>query len=101
MKSVQARAESTETRGPEERPVDRLGITPTLASWLLVACTFLVFGNSILVNGFAYDDNTHILKNQLIRDIKNVPTILLTETWFWRYQQDKDPDKQSGPTTPY
>src|SRR5262245_42485594 len=99
--SVQAREKSKEIESAESRPVEKLSVTPALASWLLVAATFLVFGNSILVNGFVYDDNTHILKNQLIRDIKNIPTLLTTETWFWRYQQDKDPDKQPGPTTPY
>jgi tetratricopeptide (TPR) repeat protein len=68
---------------------------------LVLTFTFVVFANSILVNSFAYDDNTHILKNQLIRDVRNIPTLLKTETWFWRYQQDKDPNKQAGPTTPY
>ncbi|HEU4391349.1 MAG TPA: hypothetical protein VFV34_26355 [Blastocatellia bacterium] len=80
---------------------DRQGVERSLVLGLLLVLTFLVFANSIFVNGFAYDDNTHILRNELIRDVRNIPTLLTTETWFWRYKQDKDPNKQAGPTTPY
>ena len=82
-------------------PSDKQSVERGLLLGLLLGLTFLFFANTIVVNGFAYDDNTHILKNELIRDVRNIPTLLTTETWFWRYKQDKDPNKQQGPTTPY
>lgn len=67
---------------------------------LILSVTFLAFANSIF-NGFAYDDTTQILQNQLIRSWSNLPAALTKEVWFWRVLQDKDPNKQMGPTTPY
>jgi len=67
---------------------------------LILVVTFLAFSNS-LSNGFAYDDTTQILANQFIRELKNIPRALVTETWFWRVEQDQDPNKQEKPTTPY
>jgi len=67
---------------------------------LILGVTFLAFSNS-LSNGFAYDDTTQILGNQFIRDLKNIPKALVTETWYWRVQQDQDPNKQEKPSTPY
>ena len=72
-------------------------------NWILsiiLSATFLAFANSIF-NGFAYDDTTQILQNQLIRSWSNLPAALTKEVWFWRVLQDKDPNKQMGPTTPY
>lgn len=66
----------------------------------ILAITFAAFANT-LRNGFAYDDTTQILQNELIRDWSNLPAALTKEVWFWRVQQDKDPTKQDGPTTPY
>ena len=66
----------------------------------ILAVTFLVFCNS-LGNGFAYDDRTQILQNEVIRSFSNLPTALTKEVWFWRVLQDEDPAKQAGPTTPY
>jgi tetratricopeptide (TPR) repeat protein len=67
---------------------------------IILSVTFLAFSNSIF-NGFAYDDTTQILQNQLIRSWSNLPDALTKEVWFWRVLQDKDPNKQLGPTTPY
>ena len=67
---------------------------------LILVVTFLAFSNS-LSNGFAYDDTTQILGNQFIRELNNIPKALVTETWFWRVEQDQDPNKQEKPTTPY
>lgn len=72
-------------------------------SWvigLILGVTFLAFSNS-LSNGFAYDDTTQILDNQFIRELSNLPKALVTETWYWRVQQDKDPNKQEKPSSPY
>ncbi len=76
---------------------------PLSRNWivgLILGVTFLAFSNSIL-NGFAYDDTTQILENQFIRDLRNLPKALVTETWYWRVQQDQDPNKQDKPSTPY
>ncbi|MEK6287927.1 MAG: hypothetical protein AABO57_19580 [Acidobacteriota bacterium] len=67
---------------------------------LILGVTFLAFSNSIL-NGFAYDDTTQILNNPFIRDLGNVPKALVTEAWYWRSQQDQDPNQQDKPSTPY
>ncbi len=67
---------------------------------LILAATFLAFANSIS-HGFAYDDTTQILQNEVIRSFSNLPTALTKEVWFWRVIQDRDPNKESGPTTPY
>ena len=68
---------------------------------LILGFTFLGFANSIFNNQFAYDDQTQILGNELIRDFTNLPTAFTKEVWFFRYLQDQDPNKQAGPTTPY
>jgi tetratricopeptide (TPR) repeat protein len=67
---------------------------------LILGVTFLAFANT-LANGFAYDDTTQILRNEEIRSFANLPTALTKEVWFWRVVQDKDPNKEAGPTTPY
>ncbi|MFL6214748.1 MAG: hypothetical protein ACJ74J_12760 [Blastocatellia bacterium] len=67
---------------------------------LILAATFLTFANT-LANGFAYDDTTQILGNLEIRSFANLPLALTKEVWFWRVAQDKDPNKEAGPTTPY
>jgi tetratricopeptide (TPR) repeat protein len=75
----------------------------SLRNWiigLILGVTFLAFVNT-LGNGFAYDDDSQILKNQLIRSWSNIPTAMVTEVWFFRVQQDTDPNKDLGPTTPY
>src|SRR5437867_1100179 len=72
-------------------------------NWILgviLGLTFLGFSNCIR-NGFAYDDDTQILRNTFIRDLGNLPKALVTETWYWRVQQDQDPNKQEKPSTPY
>jgi len=67
---------------------------------LILGLTFLAFSNFI-AHGWAYDDTTQILENTFIRDLGNLPKALVTETWYWRVQQDQDPNKQEKPTTPY
>jgi tetratricopeptide (TPR) repeat protein len=66
----------------------------------LLAATFVPFLTA-LGNDFAYDDRTQILQNEFIRSIANVPKALVTEAWFWRQQQDKDPNRDNKATTPY
>lgn len=68
--------------------------------WLVLGITFFAFANS-LTNGFAYDDTTQILENKFIRDLRNLPKALVTETWYWRVQQDQDPSTQDKASTPY
>jgi tetratricopeptide (TPR) repeat protein len=68
---------------------------------LILAITFLGFANSIN-NLFAYDDQTQILGNELIRDFSNFSTAFTKEVWFFRALQDRDPNQQENrPTTPY
>src|SRR5260370_37444855 len=89
-------------RGKGQQPAEPPGVDRS-RHWIIaaiLAVTFFAFLNSAW-NGFAYDDNTQILKNKFILDFHNLPKALVTEAWFWRVQQDKDPEKQDGPTTPY
>ena len=67
---------------------------------IILCLTFLAFSNT-LFNGFAYDDREQILQNQLIRSFSNIPTAFKTDVWFFRVQQDQDPGKDLGPSTPY
>src|SRR5947207_6535911 len=67
---------------------------------LILGVSVLAFCNT-LQNGFAYDDTTQILNNTFIRDLHNVPKALVTEAWYWRAQEDRDPNKQDKPTTSY
>ncbi len=67
---------------------------------LLMGVTFVAFANT-LNNGFVYDDTTQILKNEFIRDLRNLPKALVTEVWFWRAELNQDPNAQVEPTTPY
>jgi tetratricopeptide (TPR) repeat protein len=67
---------------------------------LILGLTFLGFSNCI-TNGFAYDDTTQILSNPFIRDLGNIPKAMVTEAWYWRAQQDQDPNEQKKPSTPY
>ncbi|MFP5264538.1 MAG: tetratricopeptide repeat protein [Blastocatellia bacterium] len=67
---------------------------------LILAAAFVGFANTI-DNGFAYDDTTQILGNETIRSFSNIPLAFTKEVWFWRVLQDKDPNKEYGPTTPY
>lgn len=83
-----------------ERSAERLISAHGWLIGLILGVTFLAFANT-LFNGFAYDDRTQILQNDFIKDIRNAPKALVTETWFWRVQQDKDPNKEDKPSTPY
>ena len=67
---------------------------------LILVVTFLAFANTVS-NGFVYDDTTQILQNESIRSFSNIPLVITKESWFWRVVQDKDPNKEAGPTTPY
>ncbi len=67
---------------------------------VILGVTFFAFSNSIL-NGFAYDDTTQILNNTFIRDLGNIPKAMVTEAWYWRAQEDKDPNEQDKPSTSY
>lgn len=67
---------------------------------LVLGVTFFAYANT-LFNDFAYDDQTQILKNDFIKDLRNAPKAMVTEAWYWRAQQDKDPSEQDKPSTPY
>jgi tetratricopeptide (TPR) repeat protein len=67
---------------------------------LILLATFLAFANTVN-HGFAYDDTTQILQNETIRSFSNISTAFTKEVWFWRQMQDKDPNAEAGPTTPY
>ena len=82
------------------RPSPQLQASHKWILGLVLTVTFLAFANSIF-NGFAYDDDTQILNNQIIRSFANFPSALTKEVWFWRVAQDKDPNKDAGPSTPY
>jgi protein O-mannosyl-transferase len=90
------------TRKPvvSETAVTKPAISQNWIIGLILGLTFLAFANSI-ENGFAYDDRTQILQNESIRSFSNIPLVLTRESWFWRVLQDKDPNKEEGPTTPY
>jgi tetratricopeptide (TPR) repeat protein len=91
-------------RARENKTEPSISPSPRIPSawiiWPILSVTFLVFSNSLL-NGFAYDDTTQILRNEFIRDLRNAPKALVTETWYWRAQQDKDPNQEDKPSTPY
>jgi tetratricopeptide (TPR) repeat protein len=81
-------------------PVKDVETTRQWVIALILGLTFLAFSNT-LFHGFAYDDQTQILENKFIHSFSNIPTAFTTEVWFWRVLQDKDPNKETGPTTPY
>jgi tetratricopeptide (TPR) repeat protein len=80
--------------------VKDIGTTRQWVIALILGLTFLAFSNT-LFHGFAYDDQTQLLGNKFIHSFSNIPTAFTTEVWFWRVLQDKDPNKEEGPTTPY
>lgn len=94
------RKKRTRQKQVERRSTSALSVPRNWILGLILAFTFLTFGNT-LFNGFAYDDQTFILQNQLVRSLSNIPTVLTKELWFYRVLQDKDPNKDTGPTTPY
>jgi hypothetical protein len=94
-----SRAQQVQKPQAPNRLMTAVGL-PNLVIGLILAATFAVFANSIS-NGFAYDDTTQILQNQSLRSLSNIPLILTKESWFWRVEQDKDPNKDLRPTTPY
>ena len=51
-----------------------------LAVVIIIFVSFAVYANA-LQNGFIYDDHSQILKNHLIRDIRNVPEIFRRSAW--------------------
>src|SRR5215471_3496791 len=93
-----SRKKRTSAQRPEENR--QFSLTQKWIVGLILTVTFLAFANSIW-NGFAYDDTTQILQNESIRSYKYIPLILTKESWFWRIEQDKDPNKDVGPSTPY
>jgi protein O-mannosyl-transferase len=90
----------TRTKKTESPAITELTLPRNWVVGLILGVTFLAFSNS-LSNGFAYDDTTQIVGNLFIRDLRNIPRALVTETWYWRAQQDQDPTKQDKPSTPY
>ena len=100
-KKKRTRRESSQTAQSERGTLpDNSGLMRNWTIGIVLTISFLVFANS-LGNGYAYDDRTQILQNQVLRDFSNLPTALTKELWFWRVMQDQDPSMQDGPTTPY
>jgi tetratricopeptide (TPR) repeat protein len=97
-KRTRSQAEPVTAAPPPAR--ERAGFSHRWILGLILVATFLTFANT-LFNQFAYDDTTQILGNQEIRSFANLPIALTKEVWFWRVAQDKDPNKDAGPTTPY
>ena len=96
-KKKQSRSKNTV---PEKPPTD-FHFSRRWVIGLILGITFLGFSITIN-NGFAYDDQTQILGNDLIRDFSNLPTAFTKEVWFFRALQDRDPNQQENtPTTPY
>jgi len=100
-----SRSNRSRKKANKQQPVQssaarKLGDPRNLMIGLILGLTFLAFSNSIL-NDFAYDDTTQILQNLFIRDFRNLPKAMVTEAWYWRVQQDRDPNKQDKPSTPY
>ncbi len=57
------------------------GQTAVFLPVLIIAfVAFAVYANA-LQNGFIYDDHSQILKNHLIRDIRNIPEIFRRSAW--------------------
>ena len=88
------------TKAEQESAPGTPGLTRNWAIGAILVISFIVFFNS-LGNGYAYDDRTQILQNQVLRDFSNLPTALTKELWFWRVLQDQDPSQGDKPTTPY
>jgi Tfp pilus assembly protein PilF len=99
-KNKRARVQSKPSQKAEAQSAASRQLSANWIIGLILAMTFMAFINT-LDHGFAYDDTEQILKNETIRSFANLPTALTTEVWFWRQLQDKDPNKESGPTTPY
>lgn len=87
-------------KAKKQTAASTLSLTRNWIIGLILAVTFAAFLNAI-TNGFAYDDTTQILGNETIRSFSNLPLAFTKEVWFWRVLQDKDPNKEYGPTTPY
>jgi protein O-mannosyl-transferase len=97
---TRSKTEQQETVKVNKRAASSLSLPRNWIIGLILFATFIAFANTI-ENGFAYDDTTQILGNETIRSFSNIPLALTREVWFWRVLQDKDPNKESGPTTPY
>jgi tetratricopeptide (TPR) repeat protein len=93
-------APATTVIEPNEKPISRLLTVRNLTLASILFFTMISF-TTALTNDFAYDDGTQILQNEFIRSLSNVPKAMVTEAWFWRQQQDKDPNKDNKATTPY
>ena len=51
-----------------------------LPAALIAIVSFTVYSNAIS-SGFIYDDHSQVLKNYLIRDIRNIPELFLKSVW--------------------
>ena len=98
--SKKKRTDNTRNRSVSAVEPAKLNVSRRWLIGLIVGITVLAFCNT-LRNEFAYDDTTQILQNTFIRDLKNVPKALVTEAWYWRAQEDRDPNKEDKPSTSY
>ncbi len=85
----------------EQSKTEQKGISPRAwALALLLLVTSLAFANTIFFD-FAFDDQSQILRNDQIKDLKNLPQAFTTEVWFHEASRDRDPNEQAEATTPY
>jgi tetratricopeptide (TPR) repeat protein len=95
-----SRKRRDERRSASRSAVSEFSVPRNWILGFILGVTFFTFANTVF-NGFAYDDTTQILANLFIRDLGNLPKALVTETWYWRAQQDRDPNKEDKASTPY
>lgn len=85
----------------EQPKAEPSGISPRAwALALLLFLTSLTFANTVFFD-FAFDDQSQILNNEQIKDLKNLPQAFTTEVWFFQASRDRDPNEQTEATTPY
>src|SRR3989337_4108313 len=60
--------------------VKKLSSSKYTAIVIILIISIGVYLNT-LPNEFVYDDETQVLENQWIRDVKNIPEILLSDVW--------------------
>lgn len=95
------RKQKRASKAVEQPKAEPSGISPrTWALALLLFLTTLAFANTIFFD-FAFDDQSQILRNDQIKDLKNLPQAFTTEVWFHEASRDRDPNEKAEATTPY
>ena len=66
---------------------DRSAAAPLLPILIVLVVSFAIYFNT-LSNGFVYDDNYQVLKNQWIRDSQYIPQIFLKGAWSFETRKE-------------